>query len=192
MILTSDVSPDESACAVSETLAKGKLVIIPTDTIYGISGIVPTSEKAIFACKGRDEGKPFIRLLADPSHLALFTKTKVPSALLSLWPSSITFIVRGVLGETVAYRCPGDEWLRKIIKLVGYPIYSTSVNHAGEPSMTKIADIIKNFSDSVDLIVDKGDSANCVPSTIVDVSGEKPRLIRKGAVTIPSSIELLE
>ena len=81
---------------------------------------------------------------------------------------------------------------RKIIKLVGYPIYSTSVNHAGEPSMTKIADIIKNFSDSVDLIVDKGDSANCVPSTIVDVTGEKPRLIRKGAVTIPSSIELLE
>ncbi len=167
-------------------LLENKVVILPTDTIYGFSGIVPGAKQGIIAAKGRDEGKPFIELIAKPEDLEKYAPKAVRENLLALWPGAVTIIVRNLTGGTTAFRCPGDPWLRRIIELTGTPIYSTSVNRSGEPSLKTIAEIISVFGDTAGLIVDAGDCAEAKASTIVDATESVYRVIRQGAVEIPA------
>lgn len=178
----------ESVECTARFLREGKLVILPTDTIYGFSGIVPDANRLIISAKGRDEGKPFIQLLANAEGLSLHTKDKIRPELLALWPGAVTIIVRNIDGGTTAYRCPGDEWLRAVLIKTGTPVYSTSVNRAGEAPLRLIGDIIAQFGGIADLIVDDGDNQDAAASTIVDATGDTYRIIRQGAVSVPESL----
>lgn len=170
----------------SDLLKKGKIAILPTDTIYGFSGIVPDTEQQIHALKGRDEGKPFIQLIADPDDLSHFCAERINANLLHMWPAGITIIVRNQQGGTTGFRCPGDVWLRNVIRQTGLSLYSTSVNKAGQPPLTKISDIQKEFSQVVSLIVNDGDNTTSVASTIVDTTGNSEyQIIRQGTLVIP-------
>ena len=175
--------------AVSEALLEGKVVIIPTDTVYGFSGIVESgkkifrTEEKIRAIKGRDEGKPFIRLIAHPDEIRRYAKDAVPNSLLAKWPGALTIIVNDKAGGTAAYRCPGDAWLRTVISGCASPIYS-SVNKSGKPALEKISDIIETFESDVDLIISSGDTSGALPSTIVDISSGTLRVLRQGAVRV--------
>ena len=176
-------SPNSNRKA-ADCLTSGGIAILPTDTIYGFSGLVPGSSGKIHAIKGRDEGKPFIELIADASDLGIHSADAINPLLLAYWPGAVTIIVRNRAGGTTAYRCPGDEWLRSVIKLCGKPIYSTSVNRAGEPPIKKIDDICAAFGDSAELIVDDGDHEAGAPSTLIDATGPIYRVIRQGAVNV--------
>ena len=81
-------------------------------------------------------------------------------------------------------RCPGDQWLRSVIKAAGSPVYSTSVNRSGSPVLTKVSDIRDEFESEVSLIVDDGDSESSVPSTIVKIEDGKFTVVREGAVRL--------
>ena len=181
---------DEKASSLCiDFLKRGKIVILPTDTVYGFSAIVENGEKTfrteekIRAIKGRDEGKPFIRLIAHPDEISLHAKDVVPASLLAKWPGALTIIVNDRAGGTAAYRCPGDAWLRAIIAESG-PVYSTSVNKSGKPALEKIADIIETFESDVDLIISSGDTEGALQSTIVDISSGTLRVLRQGAVRV--------
>jgi L-threonylcarbamoyladenylate synthase len=174
----------ETDIRTSEILVSGGVIVMPTDTIYGFSGLVPASEKKIHTIKGRDEGKPFIQLIAAPEDLSRYTDDLVNPGLLAYWPGPITIIVRAKSGGTVAFRCPGDEWVRSVIRRCGAPVYSTSVNRAGEPALKKIGEITNVFGDLVDLVVDDGDHTEGLPSTLVDATGPVYKIIRQGALTI--------
>ena len=89
---------------------------------------------------------------------------------------------------TVAFRCPGDGWLRQIIKAVGKPIYSTSVNRSGQPVLSSVLEIDKEFGGEVKLIVDGGSTENALPSTLVKFEKGKCIILRQGDVCIPSSL----
>ncbi len=177
----------ESARITAEFLRDNRLVILPTDTIYGFSGRVPETRNLIIDAKGRDEGKPFIQLIADVSDLKLHSDTPVNPELLALWPGAVTIIVSHREGGTVAFRCPGDPWLRKIVELTGAPIYSTSVNRSGQAALNRISEIIGEFGSAADLIIDAGDLLDPVPSTIVDATGPEYKILRSGAVTVPAT-----
>lgn len=180
---------------VVNAVLKKNIVIIPTDTVYGFSGIVPASENMLRAIKGRDEHKPFIQLIAEPSDIYQYTNVKIPQALFELWPGAVTIIVP-VYGTpssevTVGFRCPGDSWLRTVIRRCGMPLYSTSVNRSGFPLLSDISVMEAEFGKEVELIVDGGDCilADALPSTIVSVSStEKCTIIRQGSVTVPACI----
>ncbi len=166
-----------------------KVLILPTDTVYGFSGIIDKTEEKIRAIKGRDDEKPFIVLIAKPQDVYTISDREIPPALFSLWPGALTIIVPDKTGQkTVAVRCPGDEWLRSVIEVCGSPIYSTSVNRSGLPVITRIDSIIKEFEEEVDLIVDNGDCNNHIPSTIVSVLKEGVSLVRQGSLFIPKEI----
>lgn len=168
-----------------DILNANKIAIIPTDTVYGFSGIVPITDKKIRQIKGRSETKPFIQLISDPKDILALTNSKIPSKLIDLWPGALTVIVTNLQEtNTVAYRCPGDEWLRSIISRCKVPIYSTSVNRSGKPILDTIKSITDEFSEDVDLIIDDGDKKNAVASTIVDITGPTPKIIRQGSVII--------
>lgn len=188
MILKYEDSPAgcmEKAC---EILASGGLVILPTDTIYGISGIAPASAPLIYQCKGRDEGKPLLRLIPFPEHYKLYSRDIIRAEILGLWPGPFTFILHDLTGGTISLRCPKDQWLRKLIENTGAPVFSTSVNFSGQPALQGIEEIISNFESKVSLIVDRGNCPNPEPSTIVDLTGSRPVILRQGAGIFPETL----
>lgn len=180
---------------VAECILKGGVCVIPTDTVYGFSGIVPWSKNKIQTIKGRDEGKSFIQLIADPNEIYNYTSLSIPSRLFSLWPGALTLVVPVSKGDnagsTIAFRCPGDAWLRKVVELVGSPIYSTSVNRSGQPVMYKLQSICDEFLGEVDLVVD-GDkiiAPDAKASTLVELTDDgQCKVLRQGSVTIPSEL----
>ena len=171
---------DNSAERTAQVLKNGGVVIIPTDTVYGFSG----DGDKIRSIKGRSETKPFIQLIAKPEDLALYTNDIIPSQLLGKWPGALTIIVNNTQGGTTAFRCPGDEWLRRVIALCGSPIYSTSVNRSGQPVLDSIAEIEKEFENEVDLIVTDGDKKGALPSTLVSITDGSIKVLRQGEVTV--------
>lgn len=178
---------DESSIKIcAEFLKNEKILILPTDTVYGFSGIVGKTDEKIRKIKGRAENKPFIQLIGKPEDIFLVTYDFIPRKLLSVWPGPLTIIVHKKENpmETVAVRCPGDEWLRRVIISSGSPIYSTSVNRSGFPVLSKIEEIKKEFEKDVDLIIDAGDSESSIPSTIVRLEGENIVVVRSGAVDV--------
>ncbi len=191
------------------TLKAGGIVIIPTDTVYGFSGIVDLAQPAgstggtqpfktdskIRAIKGRAESKPLIQLIAKPEDIRLYTDDEIPVELLSKWPGALTIIVHIKENSplaataipqtrTVAFRCPGDAWLREIIARCEAPIFSTSVNRSGQPVLDTSAAISAEFSSEADLIIDDGDKKGALPSTLVTIENGQVRVLRQGSVEI--------
>ncbi|MCR4734740.1 MAG: L-threonylcarbamoyladenylate synthase [Treponema sp.] len=186
-------SDDLSIKKVVDCLKNGDIVVLPTDTVYGFSGIVDSlhnCDKKIRLIKGRSESKPFIQLISSPEKLQNYTNDIVPQSLLDKWPGPLTIIVKDLRfssGDSVvktAFRCPGDEWLRKILSEIDQPLYSTSLNRTGQPVLDEEAAIISEFKDEVPLIVLDGDKKNALPSTIVEFNGSEIKIIRQGSVKI--------
>ena len=173
-----------SATLTAQVLKTGGIVIIPTDTVYGFSGIVGQTQEKIRAIKGRAETKPFIQLIATPQELANYTDDHVPDELLQKWPGALTIIVNDKRGGTTAFRCPGDSWLRSIIAQCGSPIYSTSVNRSGHPVLDTEHQIITEFAPQVSLIVTDGNKKGALPSTIVSVTTGQIQILRQGEVKV--------
>ncbi len=201
--LIKNKSDSASIKNTADTLKCGGIVIIPTDTVYGFSGIVDLNTAAthfetdakIRAIKGRAETKPLIQLIAKPEDLRLYTDDIIPDSLLSKWPGALTIIVHikenSPLAETaipesrtVAFRCPGDEWLRKVITECGAPVFSTSVNRSGQPVLDTTDAITTEFQNEVDLIIEDGDKKGALPSTLVALENGEVKILRQGSVEI--------
>lgn len=186
-------SDENSAELVAESLKKGEIVIIPTDTVYGFSGIVDeeaSTDGKIRAIKGRAETKPLIQLIAKPEDIFNHTDDEIPAKLLEKWPGALTIIVHNKKAKadgtipTTAYRCPGDAWLRHVIELAGAPIFSTSVNRSGCPVLDTVSAIRSEFENETALIVDDGDKKNALPSTLVMLENDSIKVLRQGYVKI--------
>ena len=173
----------DSVTRTAAELQQNKVVIIPTDTIYGFSGRIGKTADTIACIKGRKEDKPFIALIAKPADIYQYTDETIPDYLVKLWPAPLTLIVPVKGTGTQAFRCPADAWLRSVIDATGQAIYSTSVNHAGQEPLTAIDAICKEFEDSVALVIDDGPLTG-LPSTIIDLSTPTPRILRQGAVSV--------
>lgn len=187
----------ENISLVSSFLKKGEVVILPTDTVYGFSGIVDLKKTEIHKTddkirkiKGREESKPLIQLISSVEEIFKYTEIEIPDSLLSKWPGSLTVIVPlkkdCILSDflpSVAFRCPGDEWLRKVIKECDAPVYSTSVNRSGFPVLETIDEIKQEFEAEVSLIVEDGDKKGSLPSTLVLLNDDGTfKVLRQGCV----------
>lgn len=190
---------EKGAALVLESLMAGKIVVIPTDTVYGFSGLVleedipfdKGTDAQIRAIKGRSETKPLIQLIGCPEDIKKYTDDDIPQTLLSKWPGALTIIVNTKKSHplykrypTIAFRCPGDLWLRQIVIQAGAPIYSTSVNRSGCPVLETVPEIAAEFEEEVALIVDDGDKKGALPSTLVAMENGVPKVLRQGAVEI--------
>lgn len=196
---------DGSAEKTAEILCGGGIAVLPTDTVYGFSGIVdvinnPATASATYetdaqirSIKGRAETKPLIQLIANPEDIKLYTNDAIPPELLAKWPGALTIIVHvkedaplapQAKLPTIAFRCPGDPWLRKVISLCSAPVFSTSVNRSGQPVLETAAEICTEFSSEVDLFIDDGDKKGALPSTLVSIEEGKVKILRQGSVQI--------
>ncbi len=193
-------SDKNSIQLAAEKLLLGQVAVLPTDTVYGFSAIVDLKNKTSFytqkkiqAIKGRENEKPFIQLIGQACDIKKYCDKEIPENLLKLWPGPLTLIVP-VKKENpfveelpaIAFRCPGDEWLRNVINLLGCPLYSTSVNRSGQKVISLPDEIQKEFGDEVSLIVDDGDKSQSVPSTILKLEDDGVKLVRQGALDVSS------
>ncbi len=175
---------------VAAVLARGGVVLLPTDTIYGLHALANDAGavQRIVDIKGRGEDKPFVVIGASREQLermgAIFNDNarRVVDA---LWPAPLTAVVplrepiaasRGA--STVAVRVPALDWLRELLDKTG-PLASTSANRSGEAPLADPKTMSRVLQERLDAIVDEGPRAG-EPSTIVDFTGAEPRLIRSG------------
>lgn len=189
-------SDEDSIKKCVDALKNGEVVIIPTDTVYGFSGIVSSynsnlvskkinTDEKIRIIKGRSETKPFIQLISEPEDVYKYTNQKIPENLIEKWPGPLTMIVTLKDGiNTVAFRCPCNEWLREIIRQCDAPLYSTSVNKSGCPILDTEKEIIAQFENDVSLIVLDGDKKESLPSTIIKIEENGYKLIRQGVLVL--------
>lgn len=176
--------------AIAELLRGGGVVLLPTDTIYGLHAVA-TDERAvgrIAAMKGRDAAKPFVVIGASMQQLqdiGVEFPERASRVLQSLWPAPLTAILplrhpvaasRGA--ATLAVRVPDLEWLRALAAICG-PLASTSANLSGEPAVETPEMLSHAIQTSLDGVVDAGPLKG-EPSVIVDFTGESTRITREG------------
>jgi L-threonylcarbamoyladenylate synthase len=190
-------SNEQSIKKAAEIIKKGGLVIFPTETVYGL-GADAFNEKAvakIFEVKKRPKFDPIIVHIADINSLKLLA-TNIPPVALKLiekfWPGPLTIVIpkrKGVPDivtaglPTVAVRMPSHPVALKLIKNSQTPIAAPSANIFGKLSPTEPSHIIKEFKNSVDLIIDNGKTPIGVESTVISFL-DKPVILRPGGVTI--------
>lgn len=181
----------------AEILREGGLVAFPTETVYGLGANALDEEaaKKIYAAKGRPSDNPLIAHIADFPDLKPLV-AEIPEAAKKLmeafWPGPLTMIFPksdavpyGTTGglDTVAVRMPSDPVAMALIRLAGVPVAAPSANTSGRPSPTTADHVWQDMNGKIDMIVDGGPVGIGVESTIIDVSGEMPVILRPGAVT---------
>ena len=187
----------ETAQRAAEILLAGGLVAIPTETVYGLgaNALDEVAVSKIFAAKGRPQDNPLIIHIAETKELERYCY-HIPQAAYCLaerfWPGPLTMVLpcrqivpaKTTAGlETVAVRCPETEITREIIRLAGVPIAAPSANLSGKPSTTTAEHVLYDLDGKIEAIVDDGPSRVGVESTIVDLTQERPRLLRPGGIT---------
>lgn len=165
---------------------EGKIVAFPTETVYGIGGpaSLPSVIPALDAIKNREGGKHYSVHIGSLDMLD-FLKIKKTSAFRFLvrrfWPGPLTLIVPTEKGEKIGIRFPKNRLTVALINASGEPFLGTSANLSGQPSPVSAQDVVKQLGGKIDYIIDGGKTDYAQDSTIVDLSGEQPVILRKGA-----------
>jgi L-threonylcarbamoyladenylate synthase len=201
LIYSDDEETRERAARV---VAAGGIIAFRTDTFYGL-GADPfnaASLSALNELKGR-EGKPVLVLVSDLAFTKRLVarKSRAFDALAARhWPGALTLVAaaRREVPElltagtgTVGVRLPGDVEARAIVRACGGALTATSANPSGLPPARTALEAARYFPDGLGLIVDGGAARTELPSTVLDVSGARPRLIREGVVRVRELEETL-
>ena len=187
-----------------DLIKEGALVAFPTETVYGLGadGLNNEACKKIFKAKGRPADNPLILHISHISMLDNLVEEISEShrKLFDLWPGPMTLIFKKSRlipeavtagGDTVAIRFPSDEIARALISEANTPIAAPSANISGRPSPTKADDVYQDMDGIIPLIIDGGESNIGIESTVIDLSGEKPTILRPGYYTYEFLKEIL-
>ena len=186
-------------------LRAGQLVAFPTDTVYGV-GAVLWDDKAVrklYEAKLRPADKAIPVLLADASDLSLVATNPSQDALRlaeRFWPGPLTLVVpraEGVPdevtagGATVAVRVPDHDLARALIRAACAPLATTSANLSGQPSPVTAQEVAAQLGSRIPLVLDGGPCPGGLASTVVDLTGPTPVILRPGPVSIQEILSAL-
>lgn len=188
---------DDIYGTASQILKKGGLVAFPTETVYGLGGdaLNPKAAADIYRAKGRPSDNPLIVHIADTADVYKLAEDVNATAVMlmeAFWPGPLTIIFKkkdivpsGTTGglDTVAIRMPSHPVAMKLIKDSGVYIAAPSANTSGRPSPTTAAHVVEDLDGAIDMIIDGGAVGIGIESTIVDVTGAVPTILRPGYIT---------
>ncbi len=181
----------------ADIIKRGGLVAFPTETVYGLgaNALNPGAVAGIFAAKGRPADNPLIVHIADPGQCEQLTTHISQTASLLMdrfWPGPLTLILpagpyipsitTGDL-DTIGIRIPSHPTALKLLRLSGTPIAAPSANTSGRPSPTTASHVQKDLEGKIDAIIDGGPVEIGVESTVLDVTGDIPIILRPGHIT---------
>jgi len=205
--------PDEAAASIdlaAKILQQGGLVAFPTETVYGLGGdaLDPSASMRIYAAKGRPSDNPLIVHIADKADVWKLAEEVPETAVMlmeAFWPGPLTIILKkkpvvpdattGGL-STVAIRMPSHPAAMEMIRRSGVYVAAPSANRSGRPSPTTAEHVREDLFGAIDMILDGGLVGIGIESTIVDLTGEVPMILRPGYITremlsaIVGSVEL--
>ena len=184
---------------ISATVAlkAGRLVILPTDTVYGLAARPEAvAIQWIYRAKGRQENNPLVLLISDIQEAAKYAKVtpRAKAVMLKYWPGALTLVLpvkpgtswgrltRG--GRSIALRIPDHDLTRRIIREAGGALVMTSANRTGCPAPVSALNIDKKILGFSEMIVDAGKTRIRIHSTIVKLSGQKLKVLRQGSIII--------
>lgn len=186
-------------------LAQGELVAFPTETVYGLGGnaLDPTAVQGIFAAKGRPMDNPMIVHITKVEELPLVCAAVPPPAwslAARFWPGPLTLVlpagsrippvVTGGL-DTVAVRVPDHPVALALLREAGVPVAAPSANLSGRPSPTQASHVLEDLEGRIAAVLDGGPCRVGVESTVLDLTGPQPRILRPGSITLEDLLEVL-
>ena len=185
-----------TARAVAAALLEAAVIAYPTETFYAL-GAAAFSKRAVervYRLKKRAAAKPLSVLVSD-LDMVRDVAGPLPPAFCVLagefWPGPLTLVLPAAErlpqyllgpGRTIAVRIPPLAWLRRLVSETSQPLTATSANLSGEKELADPADVTDAFQGKVDLIVDGGRAPGGLPSTIIDLTAGRPRILREGAI----------
>jgi L-threonylcarbamoyladenylate synthase len=205
VLLVNPAGPEADVIArAAAVLRGGGLVAFPTETVYGLgaNALDPAAVARIFAAKGRPATNPLIVHVAEPTEVRRVASAW-PEAAARLaerfWPGPLTLVLPRseavpdavtAGGPTVAVRLPAQPVARALIRAAGVPVAAPSANRSTRLSPTRAEHVLVGLDGRIDLLLDGGPTAGGLESTVLDVTGTPPRLLRPGLVT-PGEIEAI-
>jgi L-threonylcarbamoyladenylate synthase len=197
MIRLSNDEPQAALLAeIAAILRSDGIMAFPTDTFYGLGAgaFSPAAVEKIYALKSRDRGKPLSVVVAGEGQARSLISEIPPEwdpLTREFWPGPLTLVLKArpvfppeMLGPggTIAMRVPALPWLCALLRSLEFPVTATSANLSGDGEMDDFAAVDRIFENRVELIIDGGKTPGGAPSTIVDLAGGRPRLLRAGAI----------
>jgi L-threonylcarbamoyladenylate synthase len=189
-----------SAAAIADAaavLAAGGVVAFPTETFYGlaVAALDAAAVRRLFALKGRPESRPILVLVDDPARVdrVAIVSDRARELIARHWPGALTLVlpVRPEIPTeltagtgTIGVRQPGHAVARALAASLGAPVTAPSANLTGETPPTTAADVLRVFDGRIDLVLDSGPTPGGLPSTVLDVTVDPPRVLREGAVSV--------
>jgi tRNA threonylcarbamoyl adenosine modification protein (Sua5/YciO/YrdC/YwlC family) len=187
----------DGVTAAARALRNGELVVLPTDTVYGLGAdaFYPSAVSGLLAAKGRGRDMPPPVLVGTFKAASALVENLGPygqELIDQFWPGGLTIVCRAArtlswdLGDTkgtVAVRMPLHPVALDLLKETG-PLAVSSANRTGQPAATTVDDAEQQLGDAVSVYLDGGPCSADIPSTIVDLTGSVPRLLRAGAVSV--------
>jgi L-threonylcarbamoyladenylate synthase len=202
-MITEVITPAEMQRAL-EVLRHGGLVALPTDTVYGLGALAFDGKavESIYTAKDRPIEKAIPILIADVDDLAKVTSSPLPQMAVKLaarfWPGPLTLVLPKLqtlpeavsATDTVAVRIPDHTVARALLHAAG-PMAVTSANISGKPSPSTAEDVLAQLGGRIELIIDGGQTPGGVPSTLVDCTGQEPRILREGPIAMEELLSAL-
>lgn len=196
---------EEKLAQAAEVLRQGGTVAFPTETVYGLGANALDEEavKKIFEAKGRPSDNPLIVHIANIEDMNELVEEIPPKAQIlmeKVWPGPLTMVLKksdkippiitaGL--DTVAIRMPSHSIAKALIEIAKVPVAAPSANLSGKPSPTQANHVIEDLRGKVDIIVSGGNCQVGLESTVVDLTGDTPTILRPGGVTKEQLEDLL-
>lgn len=194
---------DQQLLPAAQALRSGELVAFPTETVYGLgaNALDAHAVSKIFSAKGRPADNPLIVHVAAPEEIeALIAESSETAKILleAFSPGPLTLVlprsnnVSDIITaglDTVAVRIPAHETARRLISLAGVPVAAPSANRSGKPSPTRAWHVLEDMNGLIPYIIDDGPCEYGLESTVLDLTGSEPVILRPGAVTAAQIME---
>lgn len=172
----------------AEQLRLGAVIAFPTDTLYAVGARAgdPAAVQRLYSVKQRPAGQPMVWLVLDREQVeaSAIVSEAAGELMRRFWPGPLTLVLpaRPSNGSTIAVRAPDHEVALALLRTLREPIASSSANPAGQQPPVDADQVIRGLRKGLDLVLDGGPCRIGQPSTILDLSGPTPRILRQGSI----------
>ena len=168
-------------------LRRGGLVAFPTETVYGLGANLqdPQAIQELYQVKQRPFEKQVTLVIADRTAVETQGVRVSPLArrmMSRFWPGPLTLVLSRPDGSTLGFRMPRHSVALALLKAAGVPVVAPSANLSGRPPPREAGEILRDLGDKIDLILDAGPTPVGIESTVLDLSADPPKILRRGAI----------